>query len=263
MVIKLLMNSMYGKTIIKPAETNTIVKDDKVDFEKYVYYNYNCIDSVIGVSGTYSLKRKVKTSLSHYKYVNCGAEMLSMSKRIMYKVFSCADDCGVKFYYQDTDSIHLNYDDVDKVVKGYKEKYGLQLVGENLGDFHVDFPDIEKGYGEVYDIESLSVCKKGYFDHLGSTSKEGKIINGGLSRMKAIPTSCIEYHAKVNNISVLELYSQLFDGVSIELDLTNGNNKFVFRNNKDHTVKYLYEGQKGTTITCKFIRNENHKIVSD
>ena len=57
--------------------------------------------------------------------------------------------------------------------------------------------------------------------------------------MKGIPTSCIEYYAKFNNISVLELYSQLFDGVSIEFDLPNDNNTCVFRNNKDHTVKSL------------------------
>ena len=29
MVIKLLMSSMYGKTIIKPVETYTIVKDNR------------------------------------------------------------------------------------------------------------------------------------------------------------------------------------------------------------------------------------------
>ena len=79
--------------------------------------------------------------------------------------------------------------------------------------------------------------------------------------MKGIPTSCIEYYAKVNDISVLELYSQLFDGMSIEFDLTNDNNKCVFRNNKDHTVSSLYEGQKGTTRTCGFVRNENDKTV--
>ena len=78
--------------------------------------------------------------------------------------------------------------------------------------------------------------------------------------MKGIPTSGIEYYVKVHNISVLELYSQLFDGVSIEVDLTN-DNKCVFRNNKDHTVKYLYEGQKGITRTCKSVRNESDKIV--
>ena len=89
----------------------------------------------------------------------------------MNKVFSCADDCGVKAFYQDTDSTHLNYDDVDKVVKGYEEKYGVDLVGEYLGNFHVDFPDIEKDCGEVYAIESFVLGKKTYFDHLESTSK--------------------------------------------------------------------------------------------
>ena len=149
---------MYGKTIIKPVETYTIVKDNRDDFEKYISYNYNYIDSVIEVNGKFYIK-KVKSILSHYNYVHCGVEILSMSKRIMNKVVSCAGDCGVNNYYQDTDSIHLNYDDVDKVAKIYKYKYGLELVGEDLGNFHVAFPDIEKGCGEVYAIESLCLGK--------------------------------------------------------------------------------------------------------
>ena len=39
----------------------------------------------------------------------------------MNKVSNCADDCDMKIYYQDTDSIHLNYDGADTVVKRYKE----------------------------------------------------------------------------------------------------------------------------------------------
>ena len=54
--------------------------------------------------------------MSHFNYVHCGVEILSMSKRIMDKVFDVSNECGVKIYYQDTDSIHLNYDDVDKHV---------------------------------------------------------------------------------------------------------------------------------------------------
>ena len=68
-VIKLLMNSMYGKTIIKPVETDTTVKDNKDDFAKYISYNYNYIDSVIEVSGKSCIK-KVKSILSH-----CGVEI--------------------------------------------------------------------------------------------------------------------------------------------------------------------------------------------
>ena len=52
-VIKLLMIPMYGKTINKPVETDTIFKDNKEGFEKYSSYNYNYIDSVIEVNGTY------------------------------------------------------------------------------------------------------------------------------------------------------------------------------------------------------------------
>ena len=108
-VIKLLMNSMYGKTIIKPVETYTIVKDNRDDFEKYISYIYYYIDSVIEVNGKPYIK-KAKSILSHFNHVHCGVEILNMSKRIMNKVFSCVDDCAIKIYYKDTYSIHLNYE---------------------------------------------------------------------------------------------------------------------------------------------------------
>ena len=50
------MNSMYGKTIIKPVETDTIVKNNRDDFGKYISYNYNYIDSVIEVNGKFYIK---------------------------------------------------------------------------------------------------------------------------------------------------------------------------------------------------------------
>ena len=77
--------------------------------------------------------------MSHFKYVHCGIEILSMSKRIMNKVFDVSNDCGVKVYYQATDSIHLNYDDVGKIVKIYKQTYNQDLAGDRLGNFHVYF----------------------------------------------------------------------------------------------------------------------------
>ena len=57
----------------------------------------------------------------------------------MNKVFSCADECDINIYYQDTNSTHLNYEDVGKNENGYKEKYGSELVSEELGNFHIDF----------------------------------------------------------------------------------------------------------------------------
>ena len=120
MVIKLLMNSMYGKTMTKPIDTDNIIKYSQDDFEKDVSLNYNYIDSVLEINGRYYIKT-VKPVTSHYNYVYAGVEIVSMSKRIMNKVFEVSNDCGVKTYYQDTDSIHLNYDDVDEHVNRYNK----------------------------------------------------------------------------------------------------------------------------------------------
>ena len=255
MVIKLLMNSMYGKTIIKAVETDTIIKDNREDFEKYISFNYNYIDSVLEVKGRYYIK-KVKSVMSHFNYVHCGVEILSMSKRIMNKVFSCADDCNIKIYYQDTDSIHLNYDDVDKIVKRYKEKYNQELVGDNLGNFHVDF-EMDGAESDIYGIESLFLGKKTYIDILESIDKDGNTINSEHIRMKGIPTPCITYYAKQNNKSVLDLYKDLYKGTAITFDLTNQGTKFVCRNNKDYSVSNV----SNFTRKCQFVRDGCDKIL--
>ena len=152
-VIKLLMNSMYGETITKPVETDTIIKYSKDDFEKYISLNYNHIDSVLEVNGRYYIK-KVKSVMSHFKYVHCGVEVLSMSNNIMNKVFDVSNDCGVKIDYQDTGSIHLNYDDANRIVKIYKQKYNQDLVGDGLGNFHVDF-SMDSAVTEIYGVGSV------------------------------------------------------------------------------------------------------------
>ena len=48
---------MYGNTtIIQPIETDTVVKDNHIYIifvEKYMSYNYNCIESVLKVDDRY------------------------------------------------------------------------------------------------------------------------------------------------------------------------------------------------------------------
>ena len=248
------MDSMYGNTNFKPVETDTIVKDNRGDFGKCISYNYNYMDSVIEVSCKFYI-RKIKSILSHNNCVHCGVEILSMSKRIMNKVFSCADDCDIKIYYQDTDSIHLNYGDVDTVVKMYKETYGLELVGEELGNFHIDF-SMDKSNSEIYAVESLFLGKKTYIYILEPTEKVGKTINSEHIRMKGIPTTCIKYYAEQHNMSVLDLFKQLYGNGTNKFDLTNGGNKFVCRNNKDHTISNV----SGFTRKCQHIRDESDKF---
>ena len=82
-----------------------------------------------------------------------------MSKRIMNKIFGCADGCDIKTYYQATDSLHLNCEDVDKIENRYKEEYGSDLVGEELGNSHIDF-SMDNSHSEIYAIESLPLGEK-------------------------------------------------------------------------------------------------------
>ena len=103
--------------------------------------------------------------MSHVNYVHCGVDILTMSKRIMNKVFSCADDLGINTYYQDTDSIYLNYDDVPKMVEQYKQKYNQELVGDYLGSFHIDF-ELHGACGEIYAKESLFLGKKNLYRYI-------------------------------------------------------------------------------------------------
>ena len=130
MVTKLLMNYVYGKTISKPIETDTIIRNSRHDCGKYVALNYRYVDSV--VNGRYYIE-KFKSVMPHYNYVHAGVETLSMSKRIMNKVCPCSDDLNNKIDYQHTDSIHLKYDDVDKIVDRYNDNYNQDLVDTGLG----------------------------------------------------------------------------------------------------------------------------------
>ena len=173
----------------------------------------------------------------------------------MNKVFSCADDLNIKIYYQDTDSIHLNYDDVDKIVDRYKDKYKLNLAGEDLGNFHVDF-DRYGATSEIYAIESSFPGTKTYIDMLESTDKDGKTINSEHIRMNGIPTTCIHYCAEQHKISVLDMYKKLYNNEIIKFDLTNDGNQFVWRSNKDHTISNVSD----FTRKCQYIRDESYKL---
>ena len=239
-VIKLLMNSMYGKTILKPVETDTVVVPEW-RFEKYINYNYNFIQSCIKVGDRYYVK-KIKCILNHYNYVQCGVEILSMSKRIMNEVMCLAEDLDLKIYYQDTDSMHINYEEVDTLAAEFKNIYGRELIGEDMSQFHVDF-DMDGAKGDIYAKECYFIAKKVYIDKLESVDAEGNTINSDHIRMKSVPTSCIKYTSKEMNLQPMELYKQLFESKKINFDLTEGGNNCGFKYEKDMSVRSYQESE--------------------
>ena len=74
--------------------------------------------------------------------------------------------------------------------------------------------------------------------------------------MKGIPTPCIKYYAEQHGLTVLDVYTKLFNNKTIKFDLTNGGNKFVCRNNKDHTISNVSDFARKRQYT----RDESDKF---
>ena len=168
-----------------------------------------------------------------------------MSKRIMNEVMTLAEDEGLNIWYQDTDSMHINYEEVELLALAFKNKYNRDLIGEDMSQFHIDFDlDGAAEKADIYSTESYFLVKKVYIDKLESVDKNGNVITGDHVRLKSVPTSCINHTTK--NISQecndsyslfenlewniglepMDIYAYLYrKGTQIQFDLTeNGKN---------------------------------------
>lgn len=239
-VYKLLLNSVYGKTILKASDVkNEIVNESR--FEKYINYHYNDLKNLVVLNGNKYLAQTKVSINDHFNKAQIGSEILAMSKRIMNEVITTAEDNNLNVYYQDTDSLHIDFDQVATLEEKYLEKYNKVLKGEDLGNFHIDF-DLNGANGEIYATDSLFLGKKCYIDRLESVNKDGSVVSGYHIRMKGISTESINHYCSEHNINPLELYKQLYDGDEITFDLTAG--KTIFKYNNIGCVKTLGEFQR-------------------
>ena len=205
--IKLLMNSAYGKLLIKPIDEDYKFCYTEEEYNKVLNYNYN---HIIGIINTENCKIfQIKKSINHsFNASNLGSSILSMSKRIMNEVLTLADD---SIYYTDTDSIHILDKSLPKLIKDYKKLYNRELVGKNLGQFHVDFEDLNGK--PVVSKHFIGLGKKSYLDILENEDSEKNYH----IRMKGIPTKCIEKKG-----DILNQYEKLYKGEEIEYNLLDG-----------------------------------------
>jgi hypothetical protein len=241
MVYKLIMNSGYGKSIMKPVETESRFFDtyeNEDEFNVYLTRNYNWITSYIKFGNKIKVN-SVKCLIDHFNIAQVGVCILSNSKRIMNEVMCLAEDSDIDLYYQDTDSMHLKNADIPKLSQVFKSTYGRELIGKGLGQFHSDF-DLP-GCSNIVATKSIFLGKKCYIDKLEGTNKDGLKETGFHIRMKGIPEKCIHY--VVENTprykDVMDLYQDLYDGKEVAFDLTNGGSKANFKFNKNYTINTL------------------------
>ena len=236
---KLIMNSCYGKTIERPTDKEFKYMYEGEELDKYWKKNYMKIkeDVQLHNSKLHSLK-VLKPIDDHFNFSLLGIQVLSMSKRIMNEVMCLAYDIGCHIYYQDTDSMHIELADLPKLEKAYKEMYGRELIGSNLGQFHSDFPTINKHDEIPVAIESYFLMKKMYIDKLtDSTGDMDFMIRG-----KGLTLNSIKHAAKQFGGDYMKLYEHLYNGNSVMFDLTQGQPCFKFNSNM--TISTLTKFQR-------------------
>jgi hypothetical protein len=238
-IYKLIMNSGYGKLITKPHETKIKFFDNEKEFNVYKSRNYNIINNYVEYTkGKYRIEINDMKG-NQYNYCHLGSEILSMSKRIMNEVICSAEDNNLNIYYQDTDSIHINDEDIKKLSNIYESKYNRQLIGKKMGQFHSDFNMKVKGK-EINNIVSTGLImlgKKSYIDRLRGEDKEGNYYYDFHIRLKGINEEAINLKVEKDyNNEPYKLYEDLYNGKKIKFDLTAEGDKCCFEFDKSYQI---------------------------
>ena len=237
-VYKLLMNSSYGKTLLKPIDTDTKFISKK-EIEDFMGRNYNWIIEAEELPCGRTYKVKLHKSINeHFNLVQCGVEVLSMSKKIMNEVMCLAEDLNIDLYYTDTDSMHIDNSKINYLAEEYEKRNNRKLIGKSMGQFHTDFDsDILKG--EITATRSIFLGKKCYIDELKGNDS-GDLVDYHI-RLKGVPNASILDYCYNKKITPYELYEKLYEGEEITFDMTCGGKKVNFKFHNNLTISTLDE----------------------
>lgn len=243
--IKLMMNAAYGKCGLKPIDSNVnYISPDKA--LAFLHNHHNHIKHyVIMPNGTYRYET-YKAIDVHYNKQHLSCEILSWSKRLMNQPMCLADEMGIMIYYTDTDSMHIDAHRVDELAVEFKRRYGRDMIGTDIGQFHVDFDfkscmqlqdgtlkrNEQQAVGEIYASRAIFLGKKSYIDQL--SDEAGNVAYH--IRLKGIPMKCI-----VNKCNSeyggdpMQMYEDMYRGHRVDFYLGEGGH-VMFKTSKDHQI---------------------------
>ena len=249
---KLVSNSIYGKTNQKVQNFETLIIDtigwrkdikektfkETDQWQEFFNTNaYRMIDFEPLAGNKDHIKVRVYKTDTSFALITLAINILAMSKRIIGPVImigeEVADELGVsRPFYTDTDSVHLIRKTLPLLRQRFKERFGYELEGPNLGQFHIDFDspaNFKKGNKELGipdeqvrgAVESYFCAKKVYADKLLGT--EGTI--GYHMRMKGI----------VSNLVKWDDYVKFYNNEPITYDLALGKLLFEYEDGAVYT----------------------------
>lgn len=277
---KLLMNSIYGKTIQKAVDykyrflnlEHTNEYQPRTNILGTVYCNLQSfcnwylehseyIREIVQIKDSNILRLKEISPISkHFNNTLFGVQILAMSKHLMNRVMCLADDLNLDIYYQDTDSMHIRKDQLPILQEAFMQKYNKELIGTNLCQFHPDFDPIAKDSdpNSVVAVESYFLGKKMYIDKL----MDDKNNVGYHIRMKGVSNPSILDKSKTDpefDGDVMKIYEKLYHGENITFDLCAGGG-VKFENDKLGEVKSKTQFLRCTKATCGHGEKPLHQI---
>lgn len=219
--LKLIMNSIYGKTGQKISDEKTLYVRQEIE-DQYIYDHFSLIKSI--EKTLYDTKITTRFADESYSLNYVAVMILSMSKRIMNEVFDIMNTNQLQVFYTDTDSIHMLKKDVEPLAEAYRKEYNRELVGENLGQFHTDFS--MENCKDVYSIKHIPLGSKCYMDLLTGTDEVTLEQKQDVHiRMKGINERAFKHEVEkriqkkdgLTSIqATIEIYQDLAKGDSIE-----------------------------------------------
>jgi hypothetical protein len=265
-VIKLIMNASYGICGLKPIDVDTRYVKDGEKKDNFVNTHFNRIKHFTPMNNNewrFELYKEIDT---HFNRQHVACEVLSVSKNIMNEVMCTAEDIGAMIHYTDTDSMHIDYDMVRPLAEEFEHRYGRELIGKNLGQFHTDFefstsysnvdgtlvPCKTDSVGDIRAVESIFLGKKSYIDLLedeaGNTAYH--------IRLKGIPAKCIMHKVSTEyGGDPMAMFNDLFEGKVVEYDLSAGG-AVMFRVNKNHTMSTVAMTRKVQFVNGELYTDE-------
>lgn len=227
-IIKLVLNSAYGKLLLKPIDNSYKCYYDDNEFKKALNYRYNEIKH-IKYYPTFKMIKFFKPFNHHFNNANLASSILSMSKRYGNEYLDIAEKYT---YYTDTDSFQTEKDKVDIIVNKFKKKYNRDILGKNLGQLHPDFVQVNGKHS--WSTKLIMLGKKSYYNKL--INEDGETQDN--IRMKGIPGDCI---LKNKKMTPEEQYIKLFNGEKIKYDLLEHTCAFEMRDLDNVSTKLHME----------------------
>ena len=182
-VAKLLMNSFYGKNVTKVREfeekmfpLNPWQKQKDGSFKRvngfdlvqdFIKKNFRRIIGLRLLGGIISLKIRTEDT---GKFDTCfGCEVLAGSRALICRVSAAIEEITKEPpLYTDTDSLHVFGWQIGAISEWFQNKFGIPMIGGDLGQFHPDFEPQGFKQGEKF-LGSVFFCgvgKKMYIDEV-------------------------------------------------------------------------------------------------